>query len=79
RTMSRHVAVFRRTHELRQTLEQIQGWLNELETLPRAPFSAYASEARNLLVTAWHVTKGALDRNENVGLHYNADLAATSS
>jgi len=73
------VAVFRRTAELSQTLNQIQGWLSEMESLPRAPFSAYASEARNLLVTARHVTQGALDRKENVGLHYNADLVAKPS
>jgi L-aspartate oxidase len=79
RTMSRNVAVFRRTAELSQTLNQIQGWLSEMESLPRAPFSAYASEARNLLVTARHVTQGALDRKENVGLHYNADLVAKPS
>lgn len=79
RLMTRNVAVFRRTSDLAEALRQIEAWRSELETLPVAPFSAYASEARNLLATAWHVTHGALQRHENVGLHYNADYATTAS
>ncbi|MES1147347.1 MAG: FAD-binding protein, partial [bacterium] len=74
RSMTRTVGVFRRTAELQATLNLIDAWKVECDTLPAAPFSKYSHEARNLLSTAWHVTHGALLRKKNVGLHYNADL-----
>jgi L-aspartate oxidase len=72
--MSRNAAVFRRTEELKSALRQVNQWRQEVDSLPAAPFSDYAFETRNLLATAWHVIHGALGRDHNVGLHYNADL-----
>ena len=77
--MTRNVGVFRRTVELASTLELIEQWQSEMETLPAASFAKYSHEARNLLATAWHVTHGALQRKANVGLHYNADFELTPS
>ena len=75
RTMMSHVGIVRTFAGLREEKETVAGILAELDALPPAPFSAYTLEARNLAVAARHVVDGALARRENVGLHFNADLA----
>lgn len=39
-----------------------------------APYSQHPLETRNLLVAASYVFSGAIDRQDNVGLHFNVDL-----
>ncbi len=78
KTMTDHAGIVRTTAGLREAAESLEHLLREYDALPDAPFSVYCSETRNLLVAAGYVVRGALARDRNVGLHYNADLAATS-
>ena len=75
RTMTHNVGIVRTFAGLREQRETVAAILAELDALPTAPFSAYTLEARNLTVAARHVVDGALARDRNVGLHFNADLA----
>lgn len=75
RTMMQNVGIVRTFAGLREQQATVAAILSELDALPAAPFSAYTLEARNLTVAARHVVDGALARDRNVGLHYNADLA----
>jgi L-aspartate oxidase len=78
RCMSQHVGVFRHTSGLLEAQETLERLTSEYAELPPAPFSAYSLETRNLLTAARYVVEGAIARKENVGLHYNADLAVSS-
>lgn len=75
RTMTANVGIVRTFAGLREQEATVRSIAEELDTLPAAPFSAYTIEARNLTVAASHVVAGALKRDRNVGLHFNADLA----
>ena len=75
RTMTHNVGIVRTFAGLREQREAVAGILAEIDGLPSAPFSSYTLEARNLAVAARHVVDGALARDQNVGLHFNADLA----
>jgi L-aspartate oxidase len=77
--MTQNLGVFRNNRGLADAEELVSRLLAEHASLPAAPFSAYASEAFNLLVAARYVVQGARSRKANVGLHYNADLATLSS
>ncbi len=74
-TMSQNVGIFRRTADLQEAMARIVAWEAEYDRLPSAPFLAYSLETRNLLTAARLVVQGALDRHENVGLHFNADYS----
>ena len=74
RTMTANVGIVRTFAGLRDERETIVSVLDELDALPEAPFSAYTLEARNLAIAARYVVEGALERDRNVGLHFNADL-----
>ncbi len=74
RTMTQNVGIVRTFAGLREQRETVGSILAELDALPVAPFSAYTLEAHNLTVAARHVVDGALARDPNVGLHFNADL-----
>lgn len=45
----------------------------EYESLPEAPFASYALETESLLTCAHYIVSGAMNRRENVGLHFNSD------
>lgn len=75
RTMMERVGIVRTFAGLREQRDTIASTLAEFDALPESPYSMYTLEARNLAVAARHVVDGALARTENVGLHYNADLA----
>lgn len=75
RTMMSQVGIVRTFAGLGEQKETVASILAELDALPSAPFSAYTLEARNLAVAAGRVVDGALARDRNVGLHFNADLA----
>lgn len=74
RTMMANVGIVRTFEGLREAQATISDLSNEYESLPEAPFSTYSVETRNLLVAARYVVDGALNRTENVGLHFNTDL-----
>lgn len=75
RLMSAEVGVFRTDAGLSGALAKVKAWREEYQSLPAAGFSPYSRECEHLLVTAELVVGQALARRENVGLHFNADLA----
>ncbi|MCW5937734.1 MAG: L-aspartate oxidase [Fimbriimonadaceae bacterium] len=75
--MSQGVGVFRTTAGLRSAQERVAELRDEYESANEAPFSTYSLETLNLLVAARYVVDGAIQRRENVGLHYNADFDQT--
>lgn len=75
KTMMNQVGIVRTDKGLAEALRAVDRMLEEFRQLPEAPFSPYSVETRNLLVAARYVITGAITRRENVGLHYNADLA----
>jgi L-aspartate oxidase len=74
--MTHGAGVFRSDKGLMKAQEQIVSLEREVATLPEAPFSAYAQEAVNMLAAARHVVASAIERKDNVGLHYNVDSVA---
>jgi len=77
--MTNEAGIVRTFHGLREARETVDGLLREFYTLPPAPFSAHPRETHNLLVAARYVLDGAIRRDRNVGLHFNADLADAES
>lgn len=75
RTMTNAAGIVRTFAGLREAREVVDGLLKEFDELPEAPFSLHPMETRNLIVSASSVIEGALRRDRNVGLHFNADLA----
>ncbi len=73
--MTQHAGIVRNFAGLRDAQASIDGLLSEFAKLPNAPFSSHPCETRNLILAASHVVRGALARKENVGLHFNEDLA----
>jgi L-aspartate oxidase len=75
RSMTANVGIVRSF----QGMEAARQHLNELEDdyarLPEAPFARYPIETTNLFGVARHVIESAIARRENVGLHFNEDLA----
>jgi L-aspartate oxidase len=75
RSMTSHVGIVRTYDGLTEALATCDDLLKEYDKLSHAPFSEHARETHNLIIAARHVVQGAIDRNANVGLHFNADLA----
>lgn len=73
--MSQYAAIFRTTDGLIKAQAAITDLDQEIDRLPTADFSSYAHEAVNMVTASRFVVDQALARKENVGLHYNADLA----
>ncbi|MBA4294159.1 L-aspartate oxidase [bacterium] len=71
--MALHAGIFRTNEGLRKLKTFIDETSIAYDNPPSAPFSAYSAEARNLLTTADYIVSGALNRKENIGLHFNAD------
>lgn len=78
KTMTENVGIVRRTSGLQNAKQHIETLSKDYDSLPRAPFSTYSLEARNLLLAAKHVVADALDCKRNVGLHYCLDLIPAS-
>jgi L-aspartate oxidase len=74
RLLTQRVGIVRTFEGLEIARSGVQDLLAEYESLPEAPFSIHPIETHNLLVAASYVVEGALNRKENVGLHFNADL-----
>jgi L-aspartate oxidase len=75
RTMTDGVGIVRTNAGLEETERTILALIEETDALPSAPFSMHPLETRNLLSAALYVVSGARARKENVGLHFNSDLA----
>lgn len=73
--MSAHLAVFRSNDGLAEMGETLERLGRDIERGRRAPFSPYAKETENLVEAARHVHAGAVNRKENVGIHFNVDQA----
>lgn len=72
--MTEHVGIVRRTEGLRLALSRWEEILAQYRKQPEAPYGQYSLETENLMLAAEHVIRGAMARQENVGLHFNADL-----
>lgn len=79
KVMTEHVGIVRRNAGLAEALAKVEELHEEYMSLPAAPPDVYSLEAENLLVAAKYVINGAIQRKQNVGLHFNLDLVATSS
>jgi succinate dehydrogenase/fumarate reductase flavoprotein subunit len=73
--MTAGVGIVRTTKGLRESMHTFQAALAEYNASPDAPFSRHALETRNIIECALQTCSGAINRPENVGLHYNSDLA----
>ncbi|MCC7102894.1 MAG: L-aspartate oxidase [Fimbriimonadaceae bacterium] len=78
KTMTEHVGIVRHNRGLAQASARVAELTKEYNDLPEAPPDVYAIEAENLLIAAKTVIDGAIARQVNVGLHYNADLDSAS-
>lgn len=72
-TMWERVGIVRRTRSMEIAKELIEDLTKEAK--PDERFSVSGTEAANQLVCARIIVEHALARKENVGLHYNEDLA----
>lgn len=72
RIMWEHVAIVRKTRGLSHALDEISEMIESLPT--DYPFYLRGAEAANLLECGQLITRAALNRKTNVGLHYNVDL-----
>lgn len=79
RTMTQNVGIVRTFEGLREAKTTVEKLTKEYAELPAAPYSPYSLETQNVLVAAKYIVDGALDRKENVGLHFNADLITAQS
>jgi len=77
RSMSQFAGVFRTNEGLSQLTTRLEEAEEAWNESPTAGFSGYVAETHNLLRVAQCVCEGAVARKENVGLHFNADLATT--
>lgn len=75
RAMTAGVGIVRTDAGLKEAEETVLSLTSKANALPQSPFSQHPVETLNLLKAALHVIHGAQARRENVGLHYNADLA----
>lgn len=73
KTMTERVGIVRSNNGLASAKRRVTELLKDYQNLGEAPFSRHPLETHNLLVAAKHVVQGAIDRKENVGLHYNVD------
>ena len=75
RTMTTHVGIVRTFNGLTEAATSIRALLDEYRQLPNSPYSSHPLETYNLLIAAREVVEGAAKRQQNVGLHFNSDLA----
>jgi L-aspartate oxidase len=75
RTMTANLGIVRTNHGMEQARQIVDDLERDYAASSKVPFSPYSLEARNLLVAAKQVVSEAISRKENVGLHFNSDLA----
>ncbi len=73
RTMTNHVGIVRTDGGLGLALQEIDSLLDEYRSLPESPYSQHPLETHNLLLAARSVVTSAIQRRENIGLHFNSD------
>lgn len=69
-----NAGITRSNRGLQEGMRVNRALIEQYSASARAPFSQHALETHNLLVAAGKLFAGALERRENVGLHYNVDL-----
>ena len=79
RVMMQEAGIVRTFDGLRDADKTISELTAEYDGGASAPYSQHPLETHNLLLAAHHVVKGALERTQNVGLHFNADLAQSAA
>jgi L-aspartate oxidase len=79
RIMMQEAGIVRTFAGLREAEKIIADLIVEYEHGASAPYSQHPLETHNLLLAARHVVRGALERKENVGLHFNADLVRSAA
>lgn len=72
--MTDHVGIVRTNSGLQEAVGLIDELIDEFDRTPSAPFSPHPMQTLNLLIAARYVARGALERKENVGLHFNEDI-----
>jgi L-aspartate oxidase len=73
--MSAYVGIVRSDDRLRRANERVRMLLSETENLyNRSPLSVDLCELRNMVLIASRIITAALERRDNVGLHFNIDL-----
>ncbi len=73
--MSNYVGIVRNNTRLKRALDRLRIIYGETEALyERTIVSPALCELRNMINVAYLVTKAAMARTENRGLHYNSDL-----
>lgn len=77
RLMWENVGIVRRNRGLRFAVEEIEDLRDSVQ--PESDFYVTGAQARNLLICGSIIARSARDRKENVGLHYNEDLARPSA
>jgi L-aspartate oxidase len=77
--MTNEVGIVRNWAGLEDAMSSIEDLTTQYREAASAPYSQHPLETWNLLVTARHVVRGALDRKENVGLHFNEDLVSSEA
>jgi L-aspartate oxidase len=73
KVMTERVGIVRTDTGLVSAKKRVADLMREYKRAAPAPFSRHPLETHNLLVAAQFVIQGAIDRTENVGLHYNSD------
>jgi L-aspartate oxidase len=76
--MAQHAGVFRHNAGLLEADAALERLQRDYDEAAPAPFSQYSLETQSILTAARLVVKGAMARRQNVGLHFNADLAITT-
>ncbi|MFM9008145.1 MAG: L-aspartate oxidase [Bacteroidota bacterium] len=78
--MSAYVGIVRSDDRLNRANERVRMLLSETEKLySRSPLSVELCELRNMVLLADRIITAALNRRENVGLHFNIDLPVNSN
>ncbi len=77
--MTQGAGIVRTDKGLRETISIIDKLEHDYNSIHRAPFGRYSLETLNLIQAARYVATGALERRENIGLHYNLDIIDPSS
>lgn len=79
RTMMQNVAIERSFAGLEESRDLVASLQLDYQSQPVAPFSQHSLGTANLLTAAQLVIEGALNRTENIGLHFNRDLIKVSA
>jgi L-aspartate oxidase len=74
RAMMEGVGIVRSFKGMSEAEQSVADLVKEYDALPAAPFSTHPLETANLIEASRHVIRPAIERKNNVGLHFNEDL-----